>query len=228
MKRIFNLALREDMVEKNPCFKVKRLPEENERDRMVSYDEFNRLTKALPEHAADLVRLGYYTGMRFSEITGLTWDRVNLKDGCITLRPEDTKTKKPRRVYLTPGDVEVLERVGKVRSISHQFVFTDKGHPIKSIKTALKTALEVTGLQDFHFHDLRHTFNTNMRKASVDRSVIMKFIGHKTLSMFLRYSTVDENDAREAVEKFNDFLIRGSEITYDSTSGQKKRLRDSA
>jgi integrase len=79
MKRIFNLALREELVDKNPCFRVSKLPEENARDRVLCYAEFSRLTEALPLHAADIVRMGYYTGMRFGEIVGLTWDRVNLK-----------------------------------------------------------------------------------------------------------------------------------------------------
>ena len=172
--------------------------------------------------------MGYYTGMRFGEIVGLSWDRVNLDQGCIRLEAEDTKTKHPRIIYLVPRALEVLEKAGKVRGISNNQVFLYLGKPVKSIKVAMKYALKRTGIEDFRFHDLRHTFNTNMRKAGVDRSVIMKFTGHKALSMFLRYSTVDENDAKEAVEKFNDFLVRGSEITSNSTSRQKKRLRNSA
>ena len=50
------------------------------------------------------------------------------------------------------------------------------------------------------FHDLRHTFNTNMRKAGVVESVIMKITGHSTREMFDRYNTVDLGDVRGAVE----------------------------
>jgi len=56
-------------------------------------------------------------------------------------------------------------------------------------------------LKDFRIHDLRHTFNTNMRKAGVDRSVIMKITGHKTLSIFEGYNTIDAEDARSALVK---------------------------
>jgi hypothetical protein len=54
--------------------------------------------------------------------------------------------------------------------------------------------------------DLRHTFNTNMRKAGVDRSVIMKITGHKTTAMFHRYNTVDSEDARSAMDRYEGFL----------------------
>ncbi len=52
---------------------------------------------------------------------------------------------------------------------------------------------------------LRHTFNTNMRKAGVERSVIMKITGHKTMSMFERYNTVDRDDAHKAIKRLDDY-----------------------
>ncbi len=55
-------------------------------------------------------------------------------------------------------------------------------------------------------HDLRHSFNTNMRKAGVDQVVIMKLTGHKTNEMFLRYSHIDQEQSENAMEKFNGFL----------------------
>jgi integrase len=226
LKRIFNLALRDELIEKNPCWKVSKLAEENARERILSYGELEKLTGALPSHAGDIVRMGYFTGMRFGEIVGLTWDRVNLREGCIALTASDTKTEKPRKVYLVPQALEVLEKANKVRRISHNHVFTYKGNPVKSINKALKTALKNTGITDFTFHDLRHTFNTNMRRAGVDDVVTMKLTGHRTLSMYLRYSTVDADDAKAAVRKFKDFLARESETTANSTADTKKELCD--
>ena len=61
------------------------------------------------------------------------------------------------------------------------------------------------------FHDLRHTFNTNMRKAGVQNTVIIKLTGHKTLSMFQRYDHLDEADAIEAMRKLEGFLDASKE-----------------
>lgn len=55
-------------------------------------------------------------------------------------------------------------------------------------------------------HDFRHTYNTNLRKSAVDRSVIMKLTGHKTMATFLRYNTIDEIDAKVAMQKLDLFL----------------------
>ncbi len=59
MRRIFNLAIREDMVTKNPCWKVTRLSEKNARDRILSHEEFQKLIKVPPRHAADVVTTAY-------------------------------------------------------------------------------------------------------------------------------------------------------------------------
>ncbi len=58
----------------------------------------------------------------------------------------------------------------------------------------------------FIFHDLRHTFNTNMRKADVPESVIMSIMGHSTRQMFDRYNKIDGEDKTIGVEKLGDFL----------------------
>jgi integrase len=206
LKRMFNLAIREDLAAKNPCWKVGRLPENNERKRILSKVELDKLVDGLPQHASDIVLTAYFTGMRAGEIFDLTWNKVNLEEGYIELEPEDTKTKNPRRVYFNDVVLEIFTRLDKVRYLNHKNVFTYKGEPIKSIKTCLKNACQEVGIEDFRFHDLRHTFNTMMRKAGVPKSVIMHLTGHKTNAMFDRYNTVDEEDAKDALQKLKEFL----------------------
>jgi site-specific recombinase XerD len=64
LKRMFNLAVREDLADKNPCWKVKLLPENNARDRILSIEALERLLRYLPPHAARVVHFAYLTGMR--------------------------------------------------------------------------------------------------------------------------------------------------------------------
>jgi integrase len=226
MKRIFNLALREEMVIKNPCWKVTRLSEQNARDRVLSKEEFDKLVKELPQHASDIVTVAYYTGMRAGEIFGLTWDRVNTKEGYFNLTSKDTKTGEARHVYFNGPVKTILGRLAKVRPISHRFVFTYRGSPVKSIKYSLIKALKKAEIKDFRFHDLRHTYVSNARKAGVDRTVIMKLTGHKTLSMFTRYNSVDEADAREAMQRLNSFFSVSDHPTAAIVLQAQKRGQD--
>jgi integrase len=206
LKRMFNLAVREDLLPKNPCWKVKMLPENNARDRVLSVEELDRLLSHLPRHAALIVQFTLLTGMRAGEVLNLTWNKVDMKQRIIRLESEDTKTSEPRVIYLNDDLLGILDEAGKVRNLGHNRVFTYKGQPITSIKTCFKTACRKAGITNFRFHDLRHTFNTNMRKAGVDKSVIMKITGHKTPSMFYRYNTVDLADAKEAYQKLDEML----------------------
>jgi integrase len=119
---------------------------------------------------------------------------------------EDTKTSEPRVVFLCDRAYDILKVAGNVRSLAHNRVFTYRGKPIKKIKKAFTSACRKAGLVNFRFHDLRHTFNTNMRKAGVDHSVIMKLTGHKTPSMFQRYNTVDVDDAKLAYRRLEELL----------------------
>jgi hypothetical protein len=75
---------------------------------------------------------------------------------------------------------------------------------------------------------LRYTFNTNMRKAGVPKVITMKLTGHNTLSMYLKYSAVDPEDAKDAVAKLECLLNRESQTTANSSAGKKKGSRESA
>ena len=217
LKRMFNLAVREELTDKNPCWKIKMLAENNARDRILSPEELERLISNLPNHAAQIIHFAYLTGMRAGEIFNLTWDKVNLKQRAIRLEAADTKTSEPRVIYLNDEVLGILNEAGRVRGLGHNRVFTYKGRPIMGIRTAFLKACRRAGIENFRFHDLRHTFNTNMRKAGVDQSVIMKLTGHKTAAMFHRYNTVDTADAKEAYQKLEGFLAQEPE---GATSGK--------
>ncbi|MBF0474534.1 MAG: site-specific integrase [Deltaproteobacteria bacterium] len=206
LKRIINLAIREDMIVKNPCWKVAQLAEENKRDRILNPEEYSKLVSELPRHLVPILQVGYQTGMRLNEILGLTWDRVNMKDGYLDLEAENTKTREPRRIYFNETIKNVFIDAGKIRGIGLNQVFIRKGRPIKSVRKGLEGAMKRSGIEEFTFHDLRHTYVTNARKAGVSDSVIMKLTGHKTMAMFTRYNTIDQADAIEAAEKVQGFL----------------------
>ena len=227
MKRVFNLAIREDMALKNPCWKVAMLKENNRRDRTLTVEEFDRLVAELPEHVIPMVYAAYFTGMRRGEILNLTWEKVNMRVGFIELEPEDTKNSEPRRLYFNDVLWNIFRRE-YARKHRSGFVFTYRGRPLRDIKEGFKDALKRAKIENFCFHDLRHTFNTNMRKAGVDQTVIMKLTGHKSLSMFNRYNTVDQDDALEAMRKLDLLLVQqkadeSSDLVQTRLSAQKNR-----
>jgi len=166
----------------------------------------------VPPHLKGVIACGYYTGMRRGEILGLTWDKVDLENRFIKLEAADTKDKEPRLIPICDELYEILK--GQPPALHHDYVFTYRGNPITTnFKRSFASACEKAGVPHgrkikggITFHDLRHTFNTYMRKAGVPESVIMKITGHSTREMFDRYNTIDADDAKDAIERFSGYL----------------------
>lgn len=188
--------------------KIKKLDagNANARDRIITPVEFAGMLKDAPMHLKHILMMAYHTGMRKGEILNLTWDKVDLKKRFIYLEATDTKEKKKRTVPISDELLVTLEAIPKAIHDKHVFLF--KGAPITDLRTGLREACNGAGViygrfkkGGVIFHDTRHTFNTNMRKAGVQESVIMKITGHSTRKMFDRYNTIDEGDLRDAIEK---------------------------
>lgn len=218
LKHCLNVALRRRLLVSNPACKVPLPDPQNERDRVLSDVEWARLYEVAASHLRPIILLAYHLGQRLGEIVNLTWDRVDLQRGFITLRAIDTKTKKPRQIPLTPAVRMALSDLSKVRRLHTHHVFLYEDQPIKSIKKAFKTAKRLAGVTDFRFHDLRHCAATNLRRAGVDTATAMKIVGHKSERMWKRYNAIDEHDLASAASKLNAYLQLNTLLTPASTS----------
>jgi len=225
-----NKAFDNDLV-KGECLKpfkkVKSLLKRNEnaRDTILRVEQFHALMSALPYHTKAIVATAYFTGMRKGEILSLTWDTVDVKNRAIRLRAKETKDKEPRIIPICDELATILETIPKAIHDNHVFLYEEK--PYRDIRAALRRGCKQANIpygrdvkHGFVFHDLRHTFNTNMRKAGVSESVIMQITGHSTREMFDRYNTVDERDGRIAMEKFESYFLQSVDQNVDHT---KKR-----
>lgn len=198
LKTIVRRAILNGHLSKNPI-RGMRLHREIPRDRVISPEEFRKLLEQCPSHLKPAVMLGWYTGMRSAEVRNLRFNQINFQNGFIVLEAGDTKTQEKRLVPLTEELVEVLRKIPQ--TIGTQNVFTYRGKPLRTIRTGFRTACKKSGIENFHFHDLRHCAVTNMRRAGVPETVIMSISGHKTSAVFRRYSSVDVQDQLEAIER---------------------------
>jgi len=193
------------------------------RDRILTHDEFNRLCEYSARHILKILTMGYYTGMRRGEILNLTWDKVDMKNRFIHLEATDTKDKEKRSIPICDELHKMLINV--TRHIKDPHVFLFRGKPVSDIRTGLVKACKKAGIiygrfkkGGFVLHDLRHTFNTNLRKSGVSESVIMAITGHSTREMFDRYNTVDMDDTRQAVKSLEVFF---QNVTQNVTLNEK-------
>jgi integrase len=206
------------------------------RDRIISSEEFEALIKHAPDHLKGIIAMGYYTGMRRGEILKLTWDKVDLANRMIRLKAGDTKDKQARNIPIVPELFKMLSgmpnRLRKEDSDDHVFLF--KGKRLSCIRTGLRRTCKDAGIVygrnqegGFTFHDLRHTFNTNMRKAGVQESVIMEITGHSTREMFDRYNSIDEDDTRSAIDQLEGYLSKSYQTSYQKR-GKRNLIRNTS
>jgi integrase len=206
LKHILSVAERRGLVASNAAKRVPMPDPKNERDRVLSSDEWERLYDAAADHLKPILLVTYHLGPRLGEILNLTWDRVDLHRGFIKLRSVDTKTREPRQVPLTPVVLAALRDLSKVRSLTCPYVFQFEGKLIKRVKRAFRTAVRKAGIEDLRFHDLRHCAATNLRRAGVDTVTAMRIVGHKSEKMHRRYNSVSEGDLSAAARKLDSYL----------------------
>lgn len=165
--------------------KIKLLPGEVARDRWLTREEADRLLAACSPHMRAIVRFALATGCRASEITGLEWSRVDLERKTAWLNR--TKNGTPRGVPLNKDAVAVLE---SVKGQHERYCFTYKGAPILwgVCNTAWLEAVKRAGLQDFRFHDLRHTWASWHRQAGTSTDELKDLGGWKSRVMVDRYA----------------------------------------
>ena len=206
LKHMLSVAVRRGLLEVNAAKKVPLPDPNNERDRVLTDEEWKRLYEAAASHLRPILLLAYHLGPRLGEIINLTWDRVDLQRGFIKLRAVDTKSKEPRLVPITPIVRESLVELARVRSLTSKHVFLYQGRRVREIKGSFHTAVRKAGIDEVRFHDLRHCAATNLRRAGVDTLTAMKIVGHKSERMHRRYNSVAESDLLAAASKLNTYL----------------------
>lgn len=129
---------------------------DSSRVRWLSKEDAEHLIRKLPSHLVDLVLFSLATGLRKSNVAQLQWSEVDLIKRHALVHPDQSKTKKAIPVPLNDTAVNVIRRqIGK----HSQFVFTYAGNPIIQCNTkAWRNALRRAGIENFRWHDLRHTW----------------------------------------------------------------------
>jgi integrase len=141
--------------------KIPRREEDGAELCFLTKEEWERLEKHLSGHAKSICTFAIYTGLRASNIFGLKWRNVNLDTKTAWVDKTTAKGKKSIGVPLSSKAFEVLTGIEKHGDYVFMYQRGKKNPtyaPVKSIKTALHTAMDKAGIKDFHFHGFRHTF----------------------------------------------------------------------
>jgi integrase len=145
------------------------------------------------DHIMPMTLLALNTGMRRGEITQLTWPDVDLKAKRVTVRAGYAKSGKARHIPLNSEAMAVLKQWKKQQPEGRLFNVLGVAKAWGALMTAAK-------LEDFRFHDLRHTFASKLVMAGVDLNTVRELLGHGDIKMTLRYAHLAPAHKQAAVE----------------------------
>lgn len=211
LSRLFEkYAIKKKWATKNPVKTSDKPTIKNDRTRFLSDDERNRLLneckQSTSQYLHTCVVLAISTGMRKSELMKLEWKDVNLKEGFLILH--ETKNGERRRVTLSGYALELLNQHAKQQN-NEGLLFPSKNNsnlPI-DLRSPWENALERAGIDDFHWHDLRHSTASYLAMNGASLVEVAKILGHKTLAVTHRYAHLSDGHVSNVVASMNEKIF---------------------
>ncbi|MGH7285169.1 MAG: tyrosine-type recombinase/integrase, partial [Polyangiaceae bacterium] len=193
-------ALNWEIIEKMPRFpKIK--VNDSEWDWFTAEETSTLLAKARTPVEYALLLFPFDTGARAGEQLGLQWGDIDWQNRKIVFRRAisegllgPTKTGKTRHVPLTPALGAALKAIKHLRG---KYVFcNENGLPLTlwQLHERLEGTCRRAGLREIRWHDIRHSFASQLVSEGVPLRQVQDYLGHSTITMTMRYSHLAPND----------------------------------
>jgi len=201
IRSVLNKAKDEwEWIESTPSIKL--LPVTKKRIRWITPEEAERLYKELPDHVEAMARFTLATGLREANVTGLQWEQIDMQRHCAWIHGDQAKAGKDIAVPLNNDALVVIrQQIGKHPTN----VFTYKGNPIKKAnKRGWRNALKRAGIDNFRWHDLRHTWASWLVQKGCPLNALQELGGWASYDMVLRYSHLSSDHLKEYASLLDD------------------------
>lgn len=205
LKKAFNLLIINHRLNLlNPCNLVKPLKTDNSIMRYLTLEEEERLMKELSPHLKPIVICALTTGLRLSNILNLKWESINFDYGYIEILKQENKGHKQIQIPLSSRFKKELKKIG-IKQKGYVFINPDTHKPYKTIKTGFNRALERAGIENFRFHDLRHTVGTRLVASGADLQTVKEILAHSDIKTTQRYMHPVKENLKRAIDILDNF-----------------------
>jgi integrase len=208
IRKMFNFAISESIVESNPCSQIRMPSKENQRDRVLSDNEIGKFWLGseecgITEPVQIALKLQLVTAQRKQEVAIARWDEIDDGDTVWTIPAINTKNGKLNRVPLSPLAVKLLLRLRSL-SPNSDWLFPSRGKNLPITERAIDRAVgrhrELIGLDHFTPHDLRRTAASNMTMLGYSRFIVERILNHADQSVAAVYDRYSyDKEKREAL-----------------------------
>lgn len=211
INHVFNTASSQwGWLQKNPLSSVQKFPEPRGRVRCLSKAEIAVLLAACRQSKSkalyDVVVLALSTGARKDEMLSIEPCHVDIGAGRIVL--EETKNNERRQLPISGKALDIVTHRMNTRWPGQHYLFCGRERQAKArIDDAFRAACKKAQIDDFHFHDLRHTFASHLAMNGASLAEIAEALGHKTLNMVKRYAHLSESHTSKVIADMNAKLL---------------------
>jgi len=214
LKKVFNLGIRWDLTTLNPVKKVDFFKVPRGRIRFLSRQEQEALLRACNGHLLDVVTVALRTGMRRGELLGVRKKDVDFSGNFIYL--EKTKSGAHRQIPILSEVRAILTRLAFGVEEEALLFRNRTGEPLRDLRTPFKRALSLAGIKGFRFHDLRHTFASDMVMAGVDIFTVSKLLGHASVQTTMIYAHLSPDHNKAEMDRYQRYLQRGTNMAQQA------------
>ena len=196
LKAFFNWCIGHRLAVSNPVRRVKLFHEDNSRLRYLTREEYDRLIEAArtiktSPYLEEKIVLAAHTGLRRGSLFNLRWDQIDFENRVI--RIPRTKNGRPLSMPLNATALKTLKALEASKTPESPYVFPHKsgpnaGEPVQDIKNGFHAALALAKIEDFTWHDLRHTFASWLMMRGASLRSVAELLGHQSLKMTMRYA----------------------------------------
>jgi integrase len=210
IKQLFNFALARDMIANNPLDKFRPKKPKTKDPKAFILSDVEAILRHAHDRYAPIFELLAFTGIRIGELSWLTWDDIDFERGFIEVRAKDNWKPKD-------GDDRSIPMHGRIRrllnSLPHEgrwvFVgpqcpkYPDGGQRVSERRAlrALKRAAKAAAIpEDIRkLHTFRHFFASYCANNGVEMAKLMKWLGHSSVEMVMKYYTLEAEESRQAM-----------------------------
>ena len=222
---LFSVGIRNEKVDRNPMAGVRRKQADNGRCRYLSLDDEIALTTLLQKKWPDYLPmfiLSIHTGMRKSEQQRSVVGDYDPQTKLLTVhQKKDRNAPAIRHVPMTPMAVEAYEALSSGKEKGEPLMLNYHQDVMSDTRYWFDNIVKEAGIDDYHWHDNRHTACSRWVMTGVPLAAVAKYAGHSTIQMTMRYTHLIPDMNTQASEKMMSIYRSKDQAAQTTTDGTK-------
>lgn len=213
IRRMFNLAISWEMLEKNPASRIQMFEEDNQEERYMNDVQLGNLMEVLKTDSArsvcQITTFLLATGCRLNEALSATWPQVDKHKRVFRVAAKNSKSKRMRPVPLNDTAIDVLNQLDTEGQYEHLFINKKTKKPYVNIAKVWEKIRAKAGLPHLRLHDLRHQAASNLINSGSSLYIVQQILGHSDPSVTQRYAHLSMKSLNDASDNAS-AIIKGA------------------